>query len=97
MENQEQLKNEILDLLNQVMLKLEGVTVPEIDDEYDSDLGFSSIPVSFKDRWEKGVDLTLPSVKVVVEGLLDNLNSTDSWNRGAEKMARAYYSSFCNG
>lgn len=94
-ENQDtkkQLEADVLDLLNQIMVKMAEIPDPQVDDEYESDYGFSNIPTSFVEN----NDLKLASVKAVVTALVSDLNGSRKWGSEAEKMARAYYSSFCN-
>lgn len=92
------LGEEVVELLNQILIKLDKVQEPEIRGEtrrdyYDDDGGYSRLGVSFKDYNAP----KLGSVKIVVDALLKDIQSQESYSRDAEKMARAYYSSFCNG
>lgn len=99
MTNDENLKTDIKDLLNQIMVKLQNVSMPEIDEEYcywDHPDAGTLLPVSFLHSYEKGNPNFLPAVKAVVGAMLKDIDS-DSRTSQAEKMARAYYSSFCNG
>jgi hypothetical protein len=93
-EEKTKLQAEIKDLLNAVAIKLENVPLPEVDEEYEywdeTDSG-AAIPVNFKDHNR------LSSIKVIVGALLHDLEQDREWHSPSEKMARAYYSSFCNG
>lgn len=89
-----ELEAEIKDLLNQILVKLQNVKTPNIDTENeDEDCGWSRIPASFvydDDRTALG------SIKVIAEAMLKDLDCEyDSYD--IHKMARVYYSSFCNG
>ena len=94
-----QIKEDVKDLLNQLVIKLKDVKEPTSED--DEEGGYSNLGVRFENSYSDVPSLReevkLGSVKVVVKGLLDSINNNEKWGgHVAEKMARAYYTSFCN-
>lgn len=90
---------DVTDLLNQIIirLKLNDVPNPEVDQRYEND-GHSNIPVEFNNAHSSKTPDRLMFIKTVVEGMLKELTfKGDHLPHDIEKMARAYYSSFCNG
>ena len=81
---------EVNELLNQALIKLKDVEIPELDHD-DYDIGGYTNLIRFKDRWKKGKkdEIQLGALKIVLQALTKN-------SRETEKMARAYYTSFCN-
>jgi hypothetical protein len=94
MSKKNELKGEILEDLNQILIKMKKINLPELDEDYETSYGpgFIEIPVDFKNK--EGKDLTLNMIKVVLEAITDNLSGDKKYD--IEKLARAYYSSFCN-
>ncbi len=87
-------KDKIKDLLNQLVIELRDEKTPEID--YDIDGGYSRISY-FKGMYETDESFLLPSIKVVAEAMLKDLEVPESkYGSESQKMARAYYTSFCN-
>lgn len=88
----DKMKTEVKDLLNQLAILLKDVPKPIIDEEYESDYGFAALNTTFKGNPNK-----FSTIKVIVEALVEDLQNDDKWYSDSEKLARAYYSSFCNG
>lgn len=90
----DEVKSQVKDLLNQVAILLKDVRLPEVVNDFDGD-GYSNIPVRFVES--KTDDRILTSIKSIVEGMITDIDGNRKWCSESEKMARAYYSSFCNG
>lgn len=92
---------DVTDLLNQIIirLKLNDVPNPEVDERYEDDgSAFPNIPVYFQNASSNKTPDKLMFIKTVIEGMLKELTfKGDCLPHDIEKMARAYYSSFCNG
>lgn len=91
------LKKDVIDLLNQIMirLRLNDIKEPEINEKYNN--GFNDIPTSFVHDYSDKTSHKLEYIKAVIGGIIKELESKEQFPRhDIEKMARAYYSSFCN-
>lgn len=99
MDRNEIVKKDVVDLLNQIMIRLRINDFPEpkIDKEYESDSGYDNIPTRFENHYSDKLDDKLSMIRTLVQAVLEELNSTKQYTKhDIEKMARAYYSSFCN-
>lgn len=90
---EDELKDKLRDHVNQMLILLKDIPLPVIDEEYDSYGGQATyLTVDFKHPTHE-----LSKLKVVLEAIANDLDKNKDYLNDSSKMARAYYTSFCNG